>query len=193
MTYPESVDITISACDGGGAWHACLDSLVGRYSQRVRLLPPNQAEVTGPTGNTNQANFCAQVTELNALGFVAANARWYMIQAVQDHEDLHLSRFEPALKNVAPQIEADIQALSVPDTGQTEAAAIAQIRALAAFQVARNQAYNTWLGECANLIQNDHNGPTDAVEHAVVDPMISAICAHAKANGWAPPCPVCPP
>lgn len=163
-----------------------MKSLKGNYSLQARLLPgpPAQQEVTGIGGNTTQANFCAQVSELNALGYGAGSARWYMIQAVRDHEEVHAAHFGPALSAAAPQISTDVQALSVPDNGQSEADAINEIRALAAFATVRSDAQQLWLAEILILAANDHNGPTDAAEHAVVDPMIAAICNHANANNW---------
>lgn len=194
LTFPESVTTVIGAECGGGQWCAVLTDLTGNYSQQVRLLPA-EMEVTGVSGNTTAANYCAQVTELDALGFCPG--AWYMLQAVQDHEDVHLSRFQPALNNVDAAIEAEIEAICTPHVaGWQEVDAIAAIEALPAYAAAGANAQAVWLGEALVLVAGDHapGGPTQIAEHAVVDPMVAAICGHAAAQvpPWAacaPPCP----
>src|SRR5205085_2451182 len=93
----EAVSITVQfrACLQNGQWCAILESVTGHYAMQTRLLP-GQTEVTGPNGNTTLANFCDQVTELNALGF-CNTAQWYMLAAVVDHEHIHEQSLLPAL------------------------------------------------------------------------------------------------
>jgi len=193
-TDTEQILIDITACSDGMVWTACLTGLTGEYSLRARLLPPNQQEVTGPTGNTTDGNYCDQVTELSALGYNAATAQWYMLQAVQAHEQVHADKLLPALQAVSPAIEAKIAALSVPDTGQGKEIAVAEIKGSAEFIQAVQEAFELWDAEFTTRIEHDHDpgGPTDTAEHAVVDPMIKSICDNAKENGWIP-CPACPP
>jgi hypothetical protein len=180
MTFPESVSVTIGAECKNNQWCAVLTSLTGAYSQQVRLLP-GQMEVTGPGGNTNSGNYCAQVTELNDLGYCPG--AWYMLAAVQAHEDVHLAHFEPAIEAKASAIESLFEALCVPHTqGMTEAQAIAAIQGSGDYAQARTDAYNLWLNETSSRIANDHNGPTDAAEHGIVDPMIMSICNQAAAQ-----------
>ncbi len=193
LTFPEAVQAAISARCDGTHWFPTLTSLTGDYSEQVRLLP-GQQEVTGPTGNSTRGNFCAQATELKALGFGPPKATWYMLAAVQAHEDVHLTRFKPALVAKATAIEATITSLSVPDSpGKTAAQAAAELTALPAFPAAVARAKNTWLTEILTRVKGDHNpgGPCDQAEHKVVDPMADKICKHAKANSWGP-CPKCP-
>lgn len=171
-----------------GQWGAILTGLKGRYSLQARLLP-GQQEVTGIGGNTTPTNFCDQVTQLNALGMVLPS-NWYMLQAVIAHEQVHEAHFLPALRDVALQIEASIEVLSVADTGQGQTQAIQDIYALPEFLTAKDNAQQIWLARILILAANDHNGPTDAAEHAVVDPMIASICAYANANNWGA-CPIC--
>ncbi len=195
LTFPESVTVTISADCSSGQWCAVVTGITGNYSMQTRLLPPNQMEVTGPGpgGNTTQANFCAQATELSALGFPAATAMWYMLSAVVAHENVHLTRFEPALEQRAGVIEASFEALCVPFTGQTRAEAIVEIKALEAYATAVTDAQTTWFNRVITLVANDHNagGPTDTAEHAVVDPMVASICTAADNSCWGP-CAACP-
>jgi hypothetical protein len=118
---------------------------------------------------------------------------WYMLKAVQDHEDVHLSHFLPQLKLAAPGIETIIDGLSVPTaSGKTQAQAIAEIKALPAYAAALTSGRTVWFNILTPVVIPDHSGPTDVAEHKVVDPMIAAICAAAKANGWGA-CAACPP
>jgi hypothetical protein len=186
--------VTIRACLNAGQWCAVLETVTGNYSEQTRLLPA-QTEVTGPAGNTTAANFCAQVTELKALG--NCPGVWYMLAAVVAHEDVHATRFLPALQHatVAPVLRTAIEGLCVPDAaGTTQASAAAAIQALPGFAAALTAAQANWLARILVLVAGDHaaGGPTDVAEHGVVDPMIQTICNHAKANAWGA-CAACPP
>lgn len=193
LTDTETVTINIDAVRSGANWVPVVNGLIGNYSLQYRILP-TQTEVTGPGGNTTAANFCAQVTELNALGNCGATARWYMQSAVLAHERVHATRLRPALVTSAPAIEASVEALSVPHIpGMNAAAAAVAIRALPAFAAAVANARTVWDAAYVALITGDHaaGGQTDAAEHGIVDPMIQRICGHAKAHKWgacSPPC-----
>ncbi len=193
LTYPESVTVTISASCETGQWCAVLTGLTGNYSLQARLIP-TETEVTGPGGNTNQGNFCRQARELNALG-VCPGGRWYMLAAVQAHENVHLTRFLPALQDATPAIEASFEALCVPMTPtRTQAQAIAAIQALPAYAAAVRAAQATWLARVLARVAGDHaaGGPTDIAEHGVVDGMVNNICNAANNNCWGPCNPPCP-
>lgn len=191
LTFPENVNVDFVAVQNGANWVPVVSGLTGNYSLQARLLPA-QTEVTGPGGNTNAGNFCAQVRELNALG--NCPGVWYMRSAVVTHERVHATRFRPGLVAAAPAIEAAIEAVTVPDVpGRSAATAAAAIRALPAFAAAVTNAQALWLAQILALVAGDHaaGGPTDRAEHTIVDPMVRRICAHARRNGWpacSPPC-----
>lgn len=191
-TWPESVDISMSACSDGTNWRAILTSLSGNYSVQTRLLPgpPPQENVTGINGNTTQANFCDQVTALASLG---NTGDWYMIQAIIDHEKVHETEMQPALQTVQGGIQADVEALTIADTGQTIEQAVAEIQALPNFAGAKESAEQRWVAEAARLGDLDHRpgGRTEIAEHNVVDPMISSVCSYANSNNWGA-CLACP-
>ena len=196
-TYPENVGVSIRACSDGANWHAILTGLNGNYSLQKRLLPnyppdPPQQEVTGPGGNTTQQDFCDQVSELNDLGYCPGV--WYMLQAVVAHEHVHELHLLPAMQTVAPQVETEVEGISVPDSGQNEQEAIAEIEASPDFSMAKDDAFRLWNDEYNRLWPPDHTpgGQCDIEEHKVVDPMVNWICPYATANNWQPPCPVCP-
>ncbi len=145
-------------------------------------------------GNSTQNNFCLQEAELNALSVGYCPPNWYMIEAVQAHENVHQQHIQPSLSTVLPNIPALFTSLSVPNTGQTEEQAINQIMALSDYQTALDNTLQTWLTEYHSEDANDHNGATQAAEHTVVDPMVIAICNYAKSLNWldgANYCPLC--
>jgi hypothetical protein len=191
LTFPETVDETVVAVKSGATWKADPTALKGHYSKQTRLLP-GQTEVTGPSGNTTAANYCAQVGELGRLGDCPGGA-WYMLSAVVAHENVHAAHFNPALKAAAPNIKTDFNAVTVPDApGKTAATALTELKALPAYATAKGNMQPRWLTQVLALAANDHNGPAAAAEHKIVDPMIKNICNHAKANKWAA-CADCPP
>ena len=197
-TDDESVDINITTIRNGPNWDAVLTGLIGNYSIRYRILP-TQTEVTGIGGNTNAGNYCAQVTEMDALGYGPGHVpppTWYRREAVLAHERVHATRLRPALVAEAPDIETDVEAINVPHVaGMNVAGAEAAIRATPAFHAiegAHGSARTGWDAEYVALIAVDHGagGPTDTAEHRLIDPVVQRICAHAVAHGW-PHCAVC--
>ncbi|NII29263.1 hypothetical protein HB364_29560 [Pseudoflavitalea sp. X16] len=191
LTYPENVEVDISACLEGGSWKAIVTTMHGKYSLQARLLP-GFTQVTGIGGNTTDANFCTQVEDLKGQAY-NAGATWFIIEAVVAHENVHATRFEPGLEAVTTTIETDIEALSVPNTGQTEADAISAIKALPGWSTALTNAQGTWLAQILTLVAGDHapGGPTDVAEFAIINPLVATICSHATTNSW-PVCVHCP-
>jgi hypothetical protein len=192
VTWEESVQVTMGARKVGSFWRPVVKGLLGRYSVQARLLS-GQSEVTGPTGNTTQANFCEQVTGLSTLGNTLGNP-WYMLQAIVAHENVHATHLGPALAKAEPAITASIEAIEIPDVaGTTEESAVAVLKADIGLNAAIARARQTWAAEATTLQLPDHapGGPCEKAEHAVVDPMARSICAHARSSKWGP-CPACP-
>jgi hypothetical protein len=193
LTWPEAVDVKIGAVRVGPNWVPRVTKLTGRYSMQTSLLA-GQSEITGPKGNTTQANFCAQVTNLAALGESPGN-QWYMLKAVKRHENVHLKHFRPALKTAKAAIVLALEAPTIPHVqGMKKAAAVAALKLDPTFLAAVTQARQLWFAECANQLAGDHaaGGPCETAEHKIVDPMLKAICKTAKKKHW-PACAACPP
>jgi hypothetical protein len=194
LTFPESIAVTMGAKKSGTNWQPVVSALAGAYSQQTRLLP-GQSEVTGPGGNSTGANYCSQVKGLKTLGNTAGNP-WYILAAVKAHEDVHATRFGPALVAVEPTITAALEAVTIPDVpGMTQATAVAALSASAAFTAAVKAAVQTWLARILTLVAGDHaaGGPTDTAEHGIVDPMVTNICTYSKTPPPWPACADCPP
>jgi len=189
LTWAEDVRITYSARCDGTQWCAVVQSVTGAYSQEARLLP-TQTEVTGPGGNTTGANHCDQAVELIALAFCPGS--WYMIAAVQAHEDVHLAHFLPATQAAAPSIERAIESVCVPHTaGKTASMAEDEIDGSQMLRDARRGSVAGLQAAFNALVDGDHNGPTQAAEYSIVQPMALAICDAAQAQCW-PVCTPCP-
>jgi len=190
LTFPENVQVGLDVFVNGAVWQPVLTEVVGNYSMQTRLLP-GVNEATGPGGNTNAGNYCAQINGLNSL----VGPNWYMLAAVLAHERVHARQFRPALihPSVIGPLEAALEAITVPVGFFTPTAGLAEffIRLDPAFQAALNAAQANWLARILVLVAGDHNpgGRTDMEEHAIVDPMRRRICAHARSNGF----PACPP
>jgi hypothetical protein len=183
-TAPEAIHITIGACNDGTTWTAVLKVVEGQYSETYDIW--GGSEVTGISGNTNQSNFCDQLTSLASLA-ASYNPQgtppvWYVVAAVKAHEDVHQAHLLPALNNAISDIENLVHSLTVPANGQTESAVVSQI--LAANPNLESDSFNLWATAFSSLAQADHSGSTDAAEHAIVDPLIASICAYATAQGW---------
>jgi hypothetical protein len=193
VTYPEEVIIEISACSDGENWSAVVTGIQGNYSLQVRLKP-GVKEVTGPNGNSTQSNYCDQVKDLIGLAIDADN--WYRIAAVQAHEEVHLSRFKPALKEVENKIETLIEGISVKDIGQTQTQATEQILELPAFINASTQSKALWFSTVIERVKYDHFtksggiGPAYEAEQRVTLGLIIEICDYAKKQNW-PKCTYC--
>jgi hypothetical protein len=133
-------------------------------------------------------NYCKMMSDLNALGNVP-NVEWYMASAVEAHERQHVSTWKMVQDDTFATAKATIEGLSVSHIcSRTAAQAQALIEALPAYADAimlmRDDNKSLW----KILTNPDPNSRTDAAEHAVVDPMIASINAHALAQNW-PACP----
>jgi hypothetical protein len=186
-TEPEGVDVAIRAVQQGGAWVPEATMIAGRYSLDTRLMR-DQHQVTGPSGNTTEENFRAQLDSLQAHGKDGHGgaAPWYMIEAVEAHEHVHEQRLLPALEQTVPSILRELAAISIPDDGTLDAAAAATaLEADARFQNALHEAYVSWMANVFEYVLNDHyGGPAEQAEQKIVDPMIAAIRAEAEARDW---------
>ena len=116
-----------------------------------------------------------------------------MLQAIFEHEYIHVAHLEPALENDIVTLESNVELLQVPDDiGKVQIQAIAEFMTSGALSAILEYHRNSyWAPEYVFLGQYDHNHPNghcDIAEHFVVDPMIQTICNHANSNSWG----VCP-
>ena len=187
LTYPEFVQPHFKANKKDDKWFPKVDSIFGFYSMQTVILG-HQTEITGPGGNTTEANYEDQVDALIDLGIPGGNHNWYMKSAVVAHEKVHAAKFKPALETVVEKIAEEIEKVSIADAeDMDEGKAWLQLQNEAAFTTAVEAGNQTWLAEILTQVAGQHSsgGPTDQAEQAVVDPMIEKICEHAEAENWA--------
>jgi hypothetical protein len=162
IVYPERVNISISACrDGNGNWKAVMTGMTGEYSVQASL--GSEIEVTGPGGTgegaTTRNNFCEQLRDLTSQ---PGDDRWpplryYMVSAIQRHEQVHVARQQPEFEVVVRIYEPRVESLTVRDTNQSQADAVAQIlRDTNNLESLRDGARRMW-----NIFDMSPNGNVD--------------------------------
>jgi hypothetical protein len=185
LTTTETMEFDISACSDGSQWHAVLNGITGHYAEQERLIIHVQ-EVTGTGGNTTQTNFCDQVTDLRGTTYNATS--WYMLSAVQAHEDYHATHMQPSLQNASTNIQALVEALTVQDNGQGQSTAISQLMSSSGYQQAANSAVKVWDTEFIAESNSDDGagvGPTYTAELNATASMRASICSFAVSAAWA--------
>lgn len=180
ITAPDALKVSTTTCKDGTDWRLRVTGVSSTVRKFSRLLP-GQKEPT--TWNAKKTNFCAQVTELDNLG--NCPGAWYMLAAVQAHENVHVKEWKTSFPTDWPTVKATIEGISVAASGATakQSAATKHMRTSATFTAAlKTNATNfpTFWGIA------DPNANTDAAERKVVDPRITAICKHAKSKKWNP-------
>jgi hypothetical protein len=118
------------------------------------------------------------ITSLDTVANQGTHSGFYMLSAVQAHENLHITQYRAALSPAFATFKTAVQALTVPFASHANAAAAkAAIKALPAFATARAtfQAADV----SANNVTAAHTNAAsfNTVEHSIVDPMITTIKA----------------
>ncbi|EHQ30347.1 hypothetical protein [Mucilaginibacter paludis] len=197
VTSTGPIDFTMDVCSDGTNWKPYITSITGHYYSTSRLMP-GTTEVTGPGGNTNSSNYCQQMDDLNNLGSNPSGigaTTWYMLSAIIAHENFHIGRLLPSLKECIPFFKSMMNTYSVPLTGNSQASALATFTSYKPLMKAAMERY--WNIQQANdsMADEDWNAGPRQAERAVVFPMITTICSFSKApaQNW-PVCPsgVCP-
>jgi len=171
--------------DDDPTWEPQVSGVTVDYATDSRLLP-NVTEVPAPPGLTTADTFAQQLDDLQSLGGSPGDAaEWYMIRAVEDHEQVHVKALRETLDAMKVAMEmrllqglrpvGDERAMARLSIQQQWAENVATVRAL----------YNDATGDIG---ESDHapGGATDTAEHAVVDPMIAQIEAYARAQRFRP-------
>ncbi|MEC4748958.1 hypothetical protein [Methylomicrobium sp. Wu6] len=188
ITSPDPLQVATRTCRDGANWRL----RVRRVRSVVRTFSRQLAGQREPTvGNSTAANFCTQVSDLDALGNCPGN--FYMLAAVRAHEQVHVDEWRTSMGSDWPAQQAIIDGLSVPAAGATRrrSAATAAMRSSAAFTNAI-QTSNASGNYPAFWGIPDPNINTQAAERVVVAPRIRQLCVNARNRGWGPAaCPVC--
>jgi hypothetical protein len=197
MTIPEPntytpIDIGIFGCkDANEQWRASLQYVQGRYHQIIRLKPGVQ-QVTDWGEGTDENNFCKQISDLMSHGH-GDNMEWYMIEAVEAHEMLHVGRMKQALQEVITGFETRIESIRVinqPDEGS----AIGAIQGNPVWVQAYSDLKRDWENLLTQYGVQDHAwaGACDLEEDKIVRPKASRMCYTARNMVYPEDCPDCP-
>ena len=185
VTNP-TIRFTINAKVSNGNWVAVLVQIEGDYFQAVRLYPGVQ-EVSAD--QTTQTNYCTKVGNLSTLGaFVnGIPPTYYMLTAVQAHEDVHKSHLLPLLQSFISNAKSLVNSISVPHTGQSKATAIMQIMGLTEFINAQTSTHASWANAYEPTEASDHgtnyNGSAYEAEKLIVKPVGNGYCSTATTQG----------
>jgi hypothetical protein len=189
ITAPDPLVVQTNVCSDGPVWRLRVTSVFSV----IRTFSRHVAGEREPTvGNSTAANFCPQVTDLDALGN-CPGGNWYMLAAVRAHEAVHVDEWRTSMGTDWPAQQAIIEGLTVPRAGATATwrAAYHAMRGTVAFRnaIRTNRAsgnYPAFWGI------PDPNVNTNAAERVVVAPRIRQLCVNARTRGWGPgACPVC--
>jgi hypothetical protein len=156
--------------------------------QGVRLLD-HVVEVTPAlvAAEGSCATLQTMITSLNTVANQGAHSGFYMLSAVQAHENLHITQYRSAVAPVFRTLKAAVEALSVPAASAADAAAAkTAIKALPAFTAAMATFNAAELAANNATAAHSPMAPFSAIEHTVVDPMITTIKARRTALKCAP-------
>lgn len=183
VTHFDDPVVDITAYANAGGWKCVITQADEQTHQGVRLLP-GQAEVTPAlvAGEASCPRLKTMRTSLDSIASQGPKSGFYMVAAVQAHEDVHVSQYRADLPAHYTTLKTAIEALTVPFAGvATAAAAKTAIKALPAYTTAMA----TFLA--AEVAVNNKTGthspvaPFSTAEHGVVDPMITTIRAREAA------------
>ena len=187
VTHFDDPVIDITAYASGGSWSCMITQADEQTHQGVRLLP-GQVEVTPAlvAGEASCPRLKTMRTSLDSIASQGPKSGFYMIAAVQAHEDVHVSQYRAGMPPHYTTLKTAIEALTVPFAGTaTAAAAKAAIKALPAYT-----AVATF--HAADVAENNKTGthspvaPFNTAEHGVVDPMVTTIRARETALACPP-------
>ena len=179
VTVNDDPVFDITAYASGAAWKCVITKADQQSHQGTRLLA-GVVEVTPAlvAGEARCAVLQTMITSLNSVANQGADSGFYMLAAVQAHEDVHIAQYRPGLAPHYATLKTEIEALTVPlGSAATAADAKAAIQALPAYTTAMAKFH------AGDVAVNNASGahapvaPFTTAEHGVVDPMIATIRA----------------
>src|SRR5262249_30344979 len=101
---------------------------------------------------------------------------YYMVAAVQAHENLHVTQYQAAIAPAYVTLKTALEALTVPlDAYATAGAAKAAIKALPTYEIAKQAFDNAHIEAQEATARHQPKEPFINEEHKVIDPMIALI------------------
>lgn len=188
-TGPREVSVDIDVCFDPATeeWRPIVRGITSKIRNDFRLPPGYQEPNPGPGGNTTQANYCEQATQLQNLCGPCPGSQWCVLDAAEAHENVHVEDWKTSFRSHVAQLESKIEDIRIPATAPDcdKAAAISRIKAKSeytdAITEARTNARADWISISAHPASDPN---TDAAAHGAIDPIIQNICNFAITNGW---------
>ncbi|MDC8758041.1 DUF4157 domain-containing protein [Janthinobacterium fluminis] len=177
VTAEDDAVIDITAFASGASWKCVITTANQQARQGVRLLP-GVTEVTAASvaAEASCATLQTMITSLNTVANQGAHSGFYMLSAVQAHENLHITQYRGDIAPHYATLKTAVEALSVPAAGIADAAAAkAAIKALPAFTAAMATFHAGDVAANNKTAAHTLAASFNVVEHAVVDPMIATI------------------
>lgn len=177
VTTEDDVVVDVTAFTSGTDWKVKITTADQQAHQGVRLLP-GVVEVTNAlvTGESDCTKLQTMITSLNTVADQGADSGFYMLSAVQAHENLHITQYRADLNPAFTTFRTAVEGLTVPQAGNPDAAsAKAAIMALPAFTTATATFHAADVAANNKTAAHTNMASFKAVEHTVVDPMVNTI------------------
>ncbi|MGB3185603.1 MAG: hypothetical protein WBG36_11875 [Ornithinimicrobium sp.] len=178
VTTEDDAIFDITPYMSGGSWKCVITQADQQAHQGVRLLPGVTEVTAALVGGSACGSLGTMKKSLKDVADQKAASGFYMLSAVQAHEDLHITQYRNALSPAYPGLKTAVEALTLPAASAPNlASAKAAIKALPAYTTAI-ATFNA-ADVAANNATASHSpmAPFSTAEHAVVDPMIVTIDA----------------
>jgi len=191
VTTEDDAVFDITAHSDGTAWKCVITTANQQAHQGVRLVA-GVVEVTNAmvAAEASAAKLTTMATSLKTVADQGAHSGFYMISAVQAHENLHITQYRTAIASHYTTLKAAIEALTAPFAGNADAAAAkTAIKALPAFTTAMATFHAADVAANNATAAHAPMAPFITAEHTVVDPMIATINARKAALAPPPPPP----
>jgi hypothetical protein len=183
VTAPDRAVIDITAYASGGTWKCVITTADQQTHQGVRLLP-GVVEVTPAlvAAEASCPTLQTMITSLNTVANQGTHSGFYMLAAVQAHEDLHVTQWQTGMAPHYTTLRTAVEALTVPLASHADAAAAkTAIKALPAFTAAMATFRAGETTVASATASHAPIAPFNTAEHGVVDPMIATIRARKTA------------
>jgi hypothetical protein len=177
LTQPQRTKLDITAFCKGDVWKNVVSTADGLVHTKARLLA-NVVEVTAEMVAAEKScdTLSRMATSLTNVADGKDPLGYYMLAAVQAHENLHVTHFKTAVDAAFATFKTAVEGLTIPKGNAKNAAeAATMIKALPAYTAALTAFQAAETKAAADTAAHKPAGDFPKAEHAVVDPMIKKI------------------
>ena len=177
LTQMLRTTLDITAFCKGEVWKNVVSTADGLVHTKSRLLP-GVVEVTAALVNAEKdcGTLSRMATSLKDAADGKAHLGYYMLAAVEAHENLHVTHYKAGVKPAVATFKAAVEALTIPKGDAKDAAdAATKIKALPAYTAALTAFRAAETKAAADTAAHKPAGDFAKAEHTVVDPMIKTI------------------